>query len=527
MNKNAHELVTSRFKIQSSTEVPSVISEVQNCKSTTPLFHISSYIHNTVLVQNLKRELEKNFPESKIVLLKHKDKNNACLSVYDYEAKEMENLSDEILEELYRRYESTHTHIKEYRNQLFLRYFTDHLTNLPNLYQLRKDLQNDEEQNTLVLIKIDNFQTINNFYGFVVGDYVIEYISAHLKEVFETRLIYRLSGTEFAIILEEEYDFYRLKEYLNDLYKSLQNIVVTYQDTQIFVNFTLSSSVSKDNSNLFSKVSMALKYAEDNSLPFWIYEDTMNFESEYEKNLKLSHVVREAVDNNRIVPYYQAIYDNKQGVVNKYECLARLVDKEGNVVSPQLFIPIAKNLKIYNKVTKIILDKAFEKFENIDYEFSINVSIEDVMNNEVFQYIVEKLKNFPEPSRVTFELLESEAILDFKKVGRFVDEIKRRGAKIAIDDFGSGYSNFAYMINLHVDYIKIDGSLIEKISTDKTSLIAVETIVGLAKRLGIKTVAEYVFSSTIFTQVQNLEIDYAQGFYIDRPSLEFTNGLPI
>lgn len=527
MNKKDKELVVNRFKIKSSTEVMDVISEVNNNGKPIPLFHITSYMHNTVLVQTLLRELDKNYPDAKIVLLKHDDRNMTCLSVFDAPIKEPEHVSDEILERLYEKYEHTHLNIEDYRNQLFLRYFTDHLTNLPNLYQLRKDLQNDDENRTLILIKIDNFQTINNFYGFVVGDYVIEYVSKFLKDVFGETDVYRLSGTEFSVILDEAYDFYKLKEYLNNLYRSLQNLVIKYQENHIFVNFTLSSSVSQDNSNLFSKVSMALKYAEDNALPFWIYEDSMNFENEYENNLKLSQIVRDAVDNNRIIPYYQAIYDNNQGVVNRYECLARLVDKDGNVVSPQVFIPITKSLKIYNKVTKTILDKAFVEFANNEYEFSINLSIEDVMNNEVFEYIVEKLKTFSDPSRVTFELLESEAILDFKKVGRFIDEIKRRGAKIAIDDFGSGYSNFAYIINLKIDYIKIDGSLIENIVTDKTSLIAVETIVGLAKKLGVKTVAEYVFSSSIFAQVQSLGIDYAQGFYIDKPSLSFSDGLPI
>jgi c-di-GMP phosphodiesterase len=527
MKRNETDLVLSRFKIKSSTEVQSIILELTKSHKSIPLFHISSYIHNTVLVQTLVRELEKNYPDAKIVLLKHENRNETHLSVYDSKVADPENTSDEILEKLYKKYEHSHTNIEEYRNQLFLRYFTDHLTNLPNLYQLRKDLQNDDDNKTLVLIKIDNFQTINNFYGFVVGDYVIESITGFLKDVFDETAIYRLSGTEFSVILDARYDFYTLKEYLHNLFKSLQNLVITYQDIQIFINFTLSSCVSQDNSNLFSKVSMALKYAEDNSLPFWIYEDTMNFENEYGKNLRLSQLVREAVNNNRVVPYYQAIYDNNQGVVNRYECLARLVDKDGNVIAPQVFIPITKSLKIYNKVTKTIIDKSFAEFEKNDYEFSINLSIEDVMNNEVFQYIVEKLANFKDPSRVTFELLESEAILDFRKVGRFIDEIKRRGAKIAIDDFGSGYSNFAYIINLHVDYIKIDGSLIEKITTDKTSLIAVETIVGLAKKLGIKTVAEYVFSSTIFTQVQSLGIDYAQGFYIDKPSIRFADGLPI
>lgn len=166
------------------------------------------------------------------------------------------------------------------------------------------------------------------------------------------------------------------------------------------------------------------------------------------------------------------------------------------------------------------MDKSFEMFEDSDYEFNINISGEDIMNGEVFNYIIDKLKTSKAASRVTFELLESEAIQDFKKVERFINEVKRYGAKIAIDDFGSGYSNFAYLTKMRIDYIKIDGSLIKNIDVDRPSLLVVETIVDFAKKLGVKTIAEYVYSSVIMDKVKNLGIDYAQGFYIDEPSID-------
>jgi len=140
------------------------------------------------------------------------------------------------------------------------------------------------------------------------------------------------------------------------------------------------------------------------------------------------------------------------------------------------------------------------------------------MSNEIFQFIIDKLKSSKASSRVTFELLESEAIQDFKKIERFISEVRRHGAKIAIDDFGSGYSNFAYLTKISPDFIKIDGGLIKNIDVDSTSLIVVETIVNFAKKLGIKTVAEFVHSSIVMDTVKELGIDYSQGFYIDEPS---------
>ena len=518
IRKNTFEV--NNFDLISSSEVLGVVKKISALKKRSTLIHISAFIHNTVLVQNLKKELSKTIPDAQIISLDHEDKNKTTVSVFTIDENiESGNISDEVLRELNLEAWHKEISIKEYRNQLFQRYFTDHLTNLPNQYQLRKDLQVHDDF-ALILIKIDNFQTINNFYGFIVGDYIIEHVGKYLKDNLSEDQVYRLSGAEFALALDKSLGFYDLKNYLNELYLKIKDMSVLYQETKIFVDFTLSSSANTDNSNIFSKVSMALKYAKENSIPFWIYEDRMNFENEYERNLQLSSIVREAVENSRIVPYYQAIIDNRTHKIVKYECLARLIDSNGKILSPVLFIPVAKSIKVYSEVTKLIMDKSFEMFEDSDYEFNINISGEDIMNGEVFNYIIDKLKTSKAASRVTFELLESEAIQDFKKVERFINEVKRYGAKIAIDDFGSGYSNFAYLTKMRIDYIKIDGALIKNIDVDKPSLLVVETIVEFAKKLGIKTIAEYVYSSIVMDKVKSLGIEYSQGFYIDEPSAE-------
>ena len=507
------------FTLTSFSEVNDAIQKITLLQSSKMLIHIASFIHNTVLVQSLKKELDKNFLNSKIVLIHHSDKKSTQITVYSVnDDTPLETVSDDILHKLYIDSSTKDSNIKDYRNQLFNRYFTDNLTNLPNLYQLRKDLQHEDLG--LILLKIDNFQTINNFYGFVVGDFVIEEISNYLKAVLPDARVYRHSGSEFAITISSNLGFYELKEYLAKLYKNINRTIVEYQDIKIYIDFTLASVANLDVENIFSKVSMALKHAQDNGLPFWIYEDRMNFENEYERNLKLSEIVRNAVKESRIVPYFQAIIDNKTSKIVKYECLARLVDENEKILSPLLFIPVAKKIKVYNEITKIIIEKAFSTFEENEFEFNINLSIEDIMNSSVYNFILDKLKASKASKRVTFELLESEAVDDFKKVDRFINEVKRYGAKIAIDDFGSGYSNFSYLVKMKTDYIKIDGSLIENIDVDKQALIVVETIVNFAKKLGVKTVAEYVHSSIVMDKVKELKIDYSQGFYIDEPSIK-------
>lgn len=516
-NKN---LKIDKFEISSSSEVNALIDNIEKIVVDKSLIHIVSFIHNTVLVQNLKSDLSKKFPNTQVVLLNHSDKTKTSVVIYNIKNKIDSQLSNNILNELQLINLMKIEEMKECKRNLLSRYFTDHLTHLPNLYQLRKDLSENENAG-LIVINIDNFKTINNYYGFIVGDFVIEQVALHLVNSMHDKTVYKLSSVEFAIVLDQSMGFYDLKEYLNILYGSIKSLTVKYQDIDIYIDLTLASCSNTTNDEIFSKVSMALKYAEENNLPFWIYEDRMQFENEYELNIKNSSIVRNAVESSRIVPYFQSIIDNKTKKVAKYECLARLIDDNNNIISPLIFIPIAKRIKVYSYVTRLIIDKSFEAFKYSKYEFTINLAIEDIMSTTMFNYIVDKLKEHDASNRVTFELLESEAIQDFKKVQRFITEVKRHGAKIAIDDFGSGYSNFAYLTKMSVDYIKIDGSLIEQIDVDKNSLLVVETIVDFAKKLGVKTIAEFVHSSTVKDKVEELGIDFSQGFYIDEPSVSF------
>jgi diguanylate cyclase (GGDEF)-like protein len=402
------------------------------------------------------------------------------------------------------------------REKLMEQFYVDYLSSLPNLYKLRSDLEHNEDF-TLIVLNIDNFKILNDFYGFIVGDFILESVATKLKTFFNETPVYRVASDEFAIVLDEKLSFYDLKVYLQDLSKQISHLEFVYAHTEIFVDATLSSSASSTNENIFSKVNMALKYAKEEGLKFWIYEDSMQTGDEYENNIKFAIKIRKALNSGGLIPYFQPIIDNVTGKIVKYEALSRLIDEEGVVHSPNMFIPAAKKIKTYDKVTKEVIRKTFEIFSENNLEFSINLSFEDIVNPEIYKFIIDKLKTSQIGSRVTFELLESEKVKDFKKVIRFFNEIKRFGVKVAIDDFGSGFSNFSYMTKLSPDFIKIDGSLIKELDTDKNAQIVVETIVDFAKKLGIKTVAEYVHSSTVLSVVKRMGIDYSQGFYIDKP----------
>jgi EAL domain-containing protein (putative c-di-GMP-specific phosphodiesterase class I) len=215
--------------------------------------------------------------------------------------------------------------------------------------------------------------------------------------------------------------------------------------------------------------------------------------------------------------YFQPIVDNTNGKITKYEALVRLIKDDGEVLSPYFFLDIAVKANLYAKITRIVINKSFEKFHNLPYILTINLSIEDINNKETLSFIFNKLKSYPNPENIVFEILESQEIKDYIAVKEFVKKVKKIGAKIAIDDFGSGYSNFEHIINIGADFIKIDGSLIKNIDCDKNSQILVESIINLSKNLGIKTIAEFVCSKDIYDIVQNMEADFSQGYYLGEP----------
>jgi EAL domain-containing protein (putative c-di-GMP-specific phosphodiesterase class I) len=196
-----------------------------------------------------------------------------------------------------------------------------------------------------------------------------------------------------------------------------------------------------------------------------------------------------------------------------------MLDKEGNTVPTWTFLEIAQKSKLYPQVTKIVIDKAFKAFEDFpQYDFSLNLTVEDIHSKEITEFIYDKLKHYNNSNRVIFEITESEEVRDYKTINSFIENVKKYGVKIAIDDFGSGYANFEHIISIDADFIKIDGSLIKNIDTDKNARIITEAIIDFSKKLGKKTIAEFIHCEEIYDIVKELGADYSQGFYLGMPS---------
>jgi EAL domain-containing protein (putative c-di-GMP-specific phosphodiesterase class I) len=262
---------------------------------------------------------------------------------------------------------------------------------------------------------------------------------------------------------------------------------------------------------------MTLEYAKSNKLTYLVYAKSLQIEESIKNNLIWTARIRSAIQNNRILPYFQAIYNNSTKEIDRYEVLIRLVDENGKVHTPDKFLDIAKKANLYKQLTKIVIDKSFDYFDHSDYKFSINLSAEDIVDKNTRHYIYKKLEQYPNSSHVIFEIVESECIENYDEVRDFISNCKQYGIEIAIDDLGTGFSNFMNLSKLDVDIIKIDGSIIQLVLGENTAAQVTETIVDFANKVGVKTVAEFVSDKDIFLKINTLGISFSQGYYVSKP----------
>lgn len=328
-------------------------------------------------------------------------------------------------------------------------------------------------------------------------------------------ILFKLQADEFAILDSKALELDSFTDRCKDIVKQISNDIFTIDDSEI--NLTVSSGISHGTERLLANATVALKVAKKQKKDFIVFDDSMLISEEYEENIKVASKLKEAIEEDRIVPFYQPIVNTDTQKTEKYEALMRLIERDGTVVSPFSFLEISKVTKLYTKLTQIIIEKSFKEFADKNFELSINIGVDDILNKEVVEFIKEAVARYKIGEKVIFEIVESEGIESFDEVMNFIKEVKTLGCKIAIDDFGTGYSNFEYLMKLQVDFIKIDASMIKNIDRDENSRIIAKTINDFAKKLNMKTVGEFVYSEKVYNEVKSMGIDYCQGYYFSEP----------
>lgn len=404
--------------------------------------------------------------------------------------------------------------LKEQQNELDIVRYQDDLTGLSNKNALKRAL-NKAGEKALLLIDIDHFENINTLYGMGYGNGVLKETAKRLsKFVASNAELFRISADEFVILVDSPTPDQELL--------LSQQIIALFQQAPIIINdveFELSFSIGMDrgdHSKLFTHAKIASAEAKERGRSqMVVFQPDSQYVKQQKEALFWIQTVKNALKNDRLMSYYQPIYNNQTGKIDKYEALCRILDPNGRVIKASDFIQPAQLAGLSSKITKVMIDKAFKYFQNNTYDFSLNVSAQDFHENYLEDFLQYKCDYYHiSPKRVYIEVVESISMSGKEKVLAQVKNLRTKGFNITIDDFGVEQSVFSRLLRLEAKTIKIDKSFIKDLDTSLSNQMIVENIVAFANRIGAETVAEFVETEKVHEKVCALGINYSQGHYI-------------
>lgn len=403
--------------------------------------------------------------------------------------------------------------------------FIDPLTKIYNRQYLTEFLETTSLQNyKLMMIDLDHFKQVNDNFGHDVGDQVlIDVVSQIKSNIRQDSIFIRFGGEEF-ILLVYKLDVQACTLVAERIRKAVQSTTIHAGNHEI----NISVSIGINPFPYFAKnIEEAIKIADEQ-----LYIAKISgrnrvevFQEQYrEESLTSKRIsdVKLAIDEDRIKCAFQPIYCGKTQTLSKYEMLIRMIDKDENIIMPNEFLPSIRHTQVYINLTRYLLDVALNTLKEHDFDLTLNLDLQDILNDDIMSLLKERFSNNKTlAQKLCIEILEHEEITNFDLIKERIDILKELGFKIAIDDFGSGYANFRYLLHLNIDILKIDGSLIRNVNEDKFAYSIVQTISEFAKRMDIQTVAEQIETQDELQTVMELGIDYLQGYHLGRPAFDF------
>lgn len=406
--------------------------------------------------------------------------------------------------------------LREQFNFLFLRerfelLKRDPLTGLSNRFNLMDDLKKYPHEQ-FVILNIHDFSKMNMLYGKSYGDEVLITVANVLRRHIDDDHIYRFYADEFAFIVNP-----KVHANLIILLKKIETDIG--RNTQMLTSVTFYGAYGTIDDTILDRCEYVIMSFPHEKHQRIVNADTVSADAigHFTENLTISQKLRIALDNNKIVPYYQPVVSGENGKTIRYDALMRAVEEEGSVLEPGTFMRVLENMYIYPECIKTMCKKVFETFDKRPEEFSIHFSMSDVDDDDTRLFLFALFKQYPDTAkRCTIELFENEASVDKKQVNHFFTLLKQHDVKCALDHFGAGFSNLERLFRLPLDYIKIDRSILQTLDDPKTMKLA-QTIVETAHTLHIQTVAESVSDAIMYEACRKLGIDLLSGGFVGSP----------
>jgi len=427
------------------------------------------------------------------------------------------DLNNEIIEFIGIRYDVTDI----YRQNLIIKnQNTDLITQLGNATKLLSDIHKFKKR-TLILIKINELLDIQQAYGFSIYNDALLVIANKLQSnLYEGSSIYRWNDDIFAILISNQSDVEKIKDYCNAIQLRLEKRFVEIQENEFFITMNIGIAINCQCENVVNDAQKALRNSIEKNQPISFYSDEIDTQQQLINSINWSKKIKNALTYDDIKIFGQNIFDT-HGDVYSTEILMRYFDKNTKeYISPFFFLKYAEKAQLYTKLSMRIIEQSFQYFSNTSKRFSVNLTMNDIKDKTMSNWIVSAINQYNVGNYLTIELVEStDYELESGYLLNFLKKIKSLGCKVAIDDFGSGYSNFEYLMRMPIDIMKIDGTLIKNIHKDQKSLEIVKTLIQFCKAMDLKVVVEYVENIETLELLKSLNVNYFQGYYFHKPEL--------
>jgi len=416
----------------------------------------------------------------------------------------------------------------------------DPLTGLANRRQFELDMhtllnkaKSDNLKHHLLYLDLDQFKVVNDTCGHDAGDELLKQITAILdKKLRKSDLLARLGGDEFGVLLES-CDAENALAVANNLRQAVEGFRFGWQARSFKIGVSIGIAEITGEEAKASEVLSAADAAcyvakESGRNRVCFHEINASASSMHQKEMQWVSRLQAALDNDCFELFLQRIQcvECKDSDSDHYEVLLRMIDEHGETIPPGAFLPAAERFNLIGSVDTWVVEKVFEKLEGLrevnkypeNLILSINLSGTSMANIDLLDRISCLLDESGFPAKnFCFEVTETAAIANLKQATNFLSSLRSKGCKVALDDFGSGLSSFAYLKELPVDYLKIDGLFVKDIADDEIDKAFVESINQIGQVMSLETIAEFVENDEIMGILTEIGVNYAQGYGIHKP----------
>lgn len=378
----------------------------------------------------------------------------------------------------------------------------------------------------VLLLDLDHFKAVNDQFGHKAGDDLLKTVATALRgRIRETDVLGRLGGDEFGIILPRV-DAEQAAVVADSIVKALRRQTAMMAELQIPVTASVGVALfdGLTNIELLAAADLAMYEAKEAGRNrFAFYRPSADGRPQSSSRLSEAERIQRALTHDQLELYCQPILDLANNEVSQYELLLRLRTDDGDLLPPSAFLYVAERFGTILSIDSWVVQQAValiaaQARAGRSITVDVNISAKSIGNPQLVAVIDRALADARiDPACLVFELTETAAIGDIERAKKFTTELRCRGCRLALDDFGAGFGSFYYLKHLPFDYFKIDGDFIRGFGANTIDQLVVEAIVGIAKGMGKKTVAEFVTDQDMTDRLRRSGIDYAQGFHIDVP----------